>query len=115
AAGSEAQPSGADGQQRILVVEDNEAIRQVVLLQLGKLGYRTLEAANAEAALALLRAGEPVDLLFTDIVLVGGVNGQALAQEALRLRPGLQVLFTSGFPGALVAQQAGGVRAVLGK
>jgi len=87
----------------ILVVEDNDAIRAVVRMQLAKLGYRTIEAANGPAALALLEAGQPVDLLFTDIVMPGGLGGHDLARAALALRPKLRVLFTSGFPGALFA------------
>jgi PAS domain S-box-containing protein len=102
--------------ERILVVEDNDAIRQLVLMQLATLGYQTLEANGATAAMALLDAGEPVDLLFTDIVMPGGMSGHLLAREAVARRPGLKVLFTSGFPGALVAGN-GGMRAdtVLGK
>jgi PAS domain S-box-containing protein len=99
------------GRECVLVVEDNDAIRQVVLLQLARLGYRTLEAESARAAMALLEAGVEVDLLFTDVVLPGGISGHVLAREAARLRPALKVLYTSGFPGELLA----GGGAVLGK
>jgi PAS domain S-box-containing protein len=101
----------------VLVVEDNDAIRQIALLQLAKLGYRTLEAENGKAALALLDGGERVDLLFTDIVLPGGVSGHMLAREALARRPELKVLYTSGFPGVLLAGEAGLAEgdAILGK
>jgi len=93
--------------ERILVVEDSDAIRQLVLIQLTRLGYRTLEANGAAEALEILDRGEPVDLLFTDIVMPGGMSGHALAQEASKRRPGLKVLFTSGFPGALLAEVEG--------
>jgi len=94
-------------QETVLVVEDNDAIRQLVLLQLGGLGYRSLEADGAAAALSLLQAGEAVDLLFTDIVMPGGQSGHELARKALELRPGLKVLFTSGFPDAVLARSHG--------
>ena len=57
-----------------------------------------LEAAEAQAALALLEDGEAIDLLFVDLVLPGTLNGQALALEANRRRPALEVLYTSGYP-----------------
>jgi PAS domain S-box-containing protein len=84
----------------ILVVEDNTAVRRVVTRQLAALGYRILEAADADAALKLLKT-ERVDLLFTDIVMPGSMNGAELARRAIAARPGLKVLFTSGFPGGV--------------
>ena len=112
-----APPAASPRQELILVVEDNDAIRQVVLLQLAKLGYRTLEAESAAAALQLIDSGAAIDLLFTDIVMPGGVSGHVLAREARAKRPGLKVLFTSGFPGALLAEADGLVtsESVLGK
>jgi PAS domain S-box-containing protein len=88
----------ARANERILAVEDNPDVRRIVVAQLAELGYRVLEAANGEAALKLLVEGEPVDLLFSDVVMPGGMTGHALAQAARRLRPGLKVLLTSGFP-----------------
>jgi PAS domain S-box-containing protein len=102
-------------QERILVVEDNDAIRQVVLIQLAKLGYKALEANGPAPALKLIDAGEPIDLLFTDVVMPGGMSGLDLAREASARRPGLKVLFTSGFPGALMAGRELPADAVLGK
>jgi PAS domain S-box-containing protein len=102
--------------ERILVVEDNAAVRQIVVMQLRKLGYATMEADRASAALALLDAGEPFDLLFTDLAMPGGISGQALAREALSRRDGLKVLFTSGLPGSLAGVEGfGGAEAVLAK
>jgi CheY-like chemotaxis protein len=82
----------------VLAVEDNEALRRVLVRQLVDLGYEVLEAGDARAALALLADGPRVGLLLTDVIMPGGMNGWELAREAQRLRPGLKVLFTSGFP-----------------
>jgi PAS domain S-box-containing protein len=110
------QRPAAGRQEHILVVEDNDAIRQVVLIQLAKLGYKTLEANGPAAALKLIDAGEPIDLLFTDVVMPGGMSGVDLARDATARRPPLKVLFTSGFPGALTAGDGGiPADAVLGK
>ncbi len=85
------------GQELILVVEDNQGMRNVTLKQLRDLGYRTLEAENAKAALALLDGHPEIDLLFTDIVMPGGMSGIELAREASTRRPGLKILLTSGY------------------
>ena len=65
---------------------------------LRKLSYTVVTASGATAALAVLRGGQPVDILFSDTVMPGGMNGVQLAVEARRLRPGLKVLLTSGYP-----------------
>lgn len=93
-----AETANAAGDATILVVEDNEGLRRVTVLELSRLGYRTLEADGAEAALAILGGEVQVDLLFSDVVMPGGMDGFALAREAVRRRPGLRVLLTSGFP-----------------
>jgi CheY-like chemotaxis protein len=80
----------------ILLVEDDEAVRQVTGILLGGLGYRVLEAAQARAALALLEAERTVDLLLTDIVMPGGMSGLELAAVAVRRHPTLRVILTSG-------------------
>jgi CheY-like chemotaxis protein len=82
----------------ILVVEDNEAMRSVVVKQLGSLGYRVVEAENAMQALDIIASDRPIDLLFTDIIMAGAMDGFALAEEAVRRWPDLKVLLTSGFP-----------------
>ncbi|MEQ9045473.1 MAG: ATP-binding protein [Sneathiellaceae bacterium] len=98
------EPGPEPGRQEcILVVEDNEGIRTVVLQQLARLGYRTLHAENGAAALALLERHPAIDLLFTDLVMPGGMGGHDLALAATALRPDLKVLYTSGFPGAALA------------
>ncbi|HLH93184.1 MAG TPA: PAS domain S-box protein [Xanthobacteraceae bacterium] len=85
------------GAETILVVEDDPLVRNYVAAQLGSLGYTTLTAANAAEALARIDDGEPFDLLFTDVIMPGSINGRQLADEASRRRPGVAVLFTSGY------------------
>jgi PAS domain S-box-containing protein len=80
----------------VLVVEDNAALRRVVARQLSELGYRVLEAENAASGLRLMER-ESIDLLLTDIVMPGGVNGRELARRARQRWPGIKVVFTSGF------------------
>jgi nitrogen-specific signal transduction histidine kinase/CheY-like chemotaxis protein len=81
----------------ILVVEDDALVRTYVTGQLESLGYRTLEAANGADALAVVDSGVGFDLLFTDVIMPGAMNGRALAQEAVKRRPSLRILFTSGY------------------
>jgi signal transduction histidine kinase len=92
----EAQPS-LHGDERILVLEDHHDLRAYSVSILRELGYEVLEAADGAEALALLNADPGVDLLFTDVVLPGGLNGRQVADEAVRRRPGLKVLFTTGY------------------
>jgi two-component system, cell cycle sensor histidine kinase and response regulator CckA len=89
----------AGGNEIVLVVEDNDAMREVTVRQLHSLGYRTIQARDGAAGLACLRGRAAVDLLFTDIVMPGGMDGWTLAKAAASLRPGLKVLLTSGFSG----------------
>ena len=87
------------GNEIVLVVEDNDGMRDVTVRQLQSLGYRTIQARDGAAGLACLRGRAAVDLLFSDIIMPGGMDGWALAEAAGRLRPGLKVLLTSGFNG----------------
>jgi signal transduction histidine kinase len=89
--------SAQQGHEAILIVEDDPLVRSYVLTQIRHLGYRTLSASNGHDALAILRGPEPIDLLFTDVIMPGALNGRELSIEALKLRPGLKVLFTSGY------------------
>ena len=86
----------ASGDEVVLVVEDNAEVRAFSVATLGELGYRVLQASDGDAALAMLNAEPKIDLLFTDVVLPGR-TGRTLADEALRLRPELKVLFTTGY------------------
>jgi PAS domain S-box-containing protein len=81
----------------ILVVEDDEDVRNYSSETLRELGYRVLEASHARAALKMLEANPDVVLLFTDVGLPGGMNGRQLAQEARNRRPNLKVLFTTAY------------------
>jgi signal transduction histidine kinase len=85
------------GSEFILLVEDNAPVREFAKAQLLYLGYRVVEAANGKDALAVLREHNDIDLLFTDVVMPGGLNGRELALEARKLYPSLKVLFCSGY------------------
>jgi PAS domain S-box-containing protein len=89
--------TGAIGAECILVVEDDAALRAYTRESLNELGYRVLEAADGAAALEMLAREDGVDLLFTDVVMPGGMNGRQLADHAVLHRPGLKVLFTTGY------------------
>ncbi|PVH28023.1 PAS domain-containing sensor histidine kinase [Pararhodobacter oceanensis] len=87
----------AGGSERILLVEDDEDVRDTARHSLQQLGYQVTEAGDAEAALRLLAGGERVDLLFTDVVMPGKMSGYDLALKLQELHPEVPVLFTSGF------------------
>jgi CheY-like chemotaxis protein len=101
----------------VLVVEDSEPLRRVVVRQLKDLGYAVTEAESADAALAIL-AHEPVALVFTDIVMPGELDGFGLASSVLSRWPATKVLLTSGFPEAKINGKLGaaaGSARLLGK
>jgi PAS domain S-box-containing protein len=81
----------------VLAVEDNASLRRVVARQLTELGYRVLEATDAQMALGVIE-GQPVDVLFTDIVMPGGTSGYELARAVLSRWPAIKIVLTSGFP-----------------
>jgi CheY-like chemotaxis protein len=85
------------GDESILIVEDDALVREYVVTQISRFGYRTLAAGNAAEALAIIDGAERIDLLFTDVIMPGGMNGRQLATEALKRRPALKVLYTSGY------------------
>jgi PAS domain S-box-containing protein len=85
------------GNETILIVEDDALVRTSVTAQVQSLGYKTLLAANAAEALAIADRGTPFDLLFTDVIMPGKMNGRQLAEEMARRRSPLKVLFTSGY------------------
>jgi PAS domain S-box-containing protein len=87
---------GAHGGERILVVEDEVHVREVIVTVLGDLGYAYAEAGDAEAALALLDSQQHFDLMISDVGLPG-MNGRQLAEIAMDKRPGLKVLFVTGY------------------
>lgn len=81
----------------MLLVEDDELVRAYAVQLLNDLGYQVIEASDGPQAIELLHRHADVDLLFTDVVMPGGMGGREVAQEAQRLRPGLPVLYTSGY------------------
>jgi CheY-like chemotaxis protein len=81
----------------ILVVEDEPDLRTYTTEALRDLGYRVLEAGDGRGALEIVEQHPEIELLFTDVVLAGGMNGRALSDEVSRRRPGLPVLFTTGY------------------
>ncbi|TCH99766.1 PAS domain S-box protein [Roseococcus sp. SYP-B2431] len=93
------------GTEHILLAEDDPLVRAHAVRQLRELGYRVTVASGGAEALAALPPPGEVDLLFTDVVMPGGMNGQELAREVTRLRPGLPVLFTSGYTENAIMQQ----------
>jgi PAS domain S-box-containing protein len=103
-----AQASGASrlgGAETVLVVEDEAALRAYTSEILRELGYRVLEAPNGAAALAALAEAPQIDLLLTDVVMPGGLDGRQLAEAARRRRPGLKVLFMTGYARDAIVHQ----------
>ena len=98
------------GHETILLVEDDDMVRSYVANELKELGYRVIVTPNGPAALEILRGPGQIDLLFTDVVMPGGLFGPQLAEQASRLRPGLKVLFTSGYSEHPVTSADGSAR-----
>ena len=94
----------ASREEVILVVEDSEDVRSYSVTILRELGYKVLEAGDAEKALQILEGTDRIDLLFTDVVLPGK-NGRVLADSAKLLRPSLRVLFTTGYSRNAIVHQ----------
>jgi CheY-like chemotaxis protein len=94
---SSIQQSRKTGTETVLVVEDDEEVRSFNVEVLRELGYCVLEAADGRSALRLIEdQGAAIQLLFTDVILPGGMNGAVLAEKAVELQPRLRVLFSSG-------------------
>jgi PAS domain S-box-containing protein len=85
------------GHEAILLVEDDDLVRRYAEEQLHDLGYRVITARNGAQAMDALRQHPDIDLLFTDVMMPGNMNGRQLADAAVALRPGLRVLYTSGY------------------
>lgn len=96
-----------DSTATILVVEDEELVREFTVELLADYGYRVLAAANGREALGILEREPGIDLLFTDIVMPGDLDGFALAREAKHRRPDLEILYTSGYTNRLAATEIG--------
>jgi DNA-binding NtrC family response regulator len=85
------------GHETILCVEDDVIVRDFVTQQLQALGYNTIAASNAAEALKEVRGGASIDLVFTDIVMPGPVDGWNLAELIREMRPGIKVIYTTGY------------------
>jgi CheY-like chemotaxis protein len=94
------------GTEKVLYVEDDEQLSKHVTAQLKSLGYRVENAANGLAAIDALERANDFDLLFTDVMMPGGMNGLQLADRARELQPSLAVLFTTGFTERAIVRQA---------
>ena len=106
------------GTETILLVEDDALVRANASSQLAALGYRVVTAENARRAIEIVEHGGAPDLLFTDMIMPGGMNGRELAEHLDRRHPGLKVLYTSGYAhGTMTGKQAGAaqVKHLLGK
>ena len=95
----------ASGEETVLVVDDDEGVLTTATEIVSDLGYHVLSAKNGQQALQILKEATRVDLLFSDIVMPGGINGVQLAREARRLKPKLKVLLTSGYTAAVVTDK----------
>ncbi|MEK6807346.1 MAG: MHYT domain-containing protein [Pseudomonadota bacterium] len=111
AAAQAAAPAAAaavtQGVEKILLVEDDDLVRTYGEAQLSALGYRVIAVNSGQAALDVLRRETGIDLLFTDIIMPGGMNGYELARAAVPLYPGLRVLYTSGYTETAAEHQSG--------
>jgi len=95
------------GRETLLLVEDNPDVQEVAVMLLEQLGYRVLHAQSADAALQLLASGKAVDLVFTDIVMPGELDGMALARQVKEEYPDIAVLLTTGYAKAANASESG--------
>jgi CheY-like chemotaxis protein len=92
-----AESSAPHREATILVVEDDADVRRVAAGQLEQMGHCVIEAENGAAALDVIKHNADIDLIFTDVVMAGGITGIELASEAAKIRPEVKVLLTSGF------------------
>jgi PAS domain S-box-containing protein len=94
--------ASARAHETILVVEDDERVRRLTVKRLKLIGYRVLEASDGPMALEILRGNDAIDLVFTDLIMPGGLSGGEVARRAREMKPGLKVLLTSGYAEELV-------------
>ncbi len=95
----------SSGSQTVLVVEDDAAVRKMAVSILEDLGYQVCQASDGRSALDILRGGEDIDLLFTDMVMPNGLSGQDLIRAARQLRPDIKALLTSGYSAQFIEAQ----------
>lgn len=90
----------------VLVVEDNNAVREIAAAMIEEMGFETIVASNGPEGLAIIRERDDLALVLSDVIMAGGMNGPELAAKALKLRPDLRVLFMSGYaPGSVRQMQ----------
>jgi nitrogen-specific signal transduction histidine kinase/ActR/RegA family two-component response regulator len=99
-------PSATQGHETILVVDDNTEVRQTASMQLTELGYQVVEAADGKSALDILGSGTAIDLMFSDVVMPGGMTGFDLARTVRRNHPEVKILLVTGFAGAVLRQHS---------
>lgn len=92
-------PSASPSSLQILLAEDDPSVAGITQTMLGELGHEVICTPDAEQALQVLNSTAQVDLLLTDVIMPGGMNGVELAKEAIKIRPGLSVLLSSGYAG----------------
>jgi len=85
------------GSERILIVEDDAEVRAISARILREQGYILVEASNGDQAISYLENEPPFDLLFSDIILPGPLNGLDIAEQAQRIQPGIKILYTTGY------------------
>jgi CheY-like chemotaxis protein len=90
----------------VLVVDDEVDLLEVALVYLAEMGFTAYEAVDGASALEVLAQRPEIDLMVTDIVMPGGMNGVELVQKALVLRPGLKIIYSSGFPAEALAEKS---------
>jgi CheY-like chemotaxis protein len=105
ATSQDAPPAPAPAGTVVLVVEDNDLVRTTAARMLKDLGYIVIKAPDGRQALQILQGTARVDLLFTDVVIPGGLGGRQLADAALRLRPGIRVVYTTGYAENAIVHQ----------
>lgn len=108
ALGAEARETHPGGHETILLVEDDERVRRANMYRLKALGYDVLQAADGPVALELLKDKQDIRMLFSDIVMPGGMLGNELAEKARRMRPKLKILLTTGYADDVAAQRKAG-------
>ena len=105
----------AKGCETVLLVEDDQGVLEIVTAWMEELGYRVLTAQNGREALSVLKRGEPIDLLFTDLVMPHGISGGELARRARQIRPELKILLGSGYSARISPDAAAASLPILGK
>jgi PAS domain S-box-containing protein len=102
----EATPDIAARKLKILVVEDNDSVREVAAAMIEEMGFETLTAVNGHDGLKQIDENRDIDLVLSDVIMAGGMNGPELAMKAMKLRPELKILFMSGYaPGSVRQMQ----------